>query len=279
MVCWAMAMKLASTHTLPADTHYVLHNVVAREKGKQKLHILCTHLAVPVYRHTYMFGSLPPPSLPTVQPDTATNLQIIPDSETAQSLGISWTNPDFTGFSEISKFRLFITSSKNPDGFNRTFAGTAGMMDYTIESLSPFTEYTIELFVRNEAGLEGAGVTTTGMTLSLSETHRLTHTYTDTHTQFWVNGNVIAIFLSCCLYLSLAVLFIHIYLYTGLGPVRELEAEALNSTAIRVTWMVCACVCCVCESERRLNVCILIHTFISIFTLTHTHTQGTHDSL
>ena len=166
-----MAMKLASTHTLPADTHYVVNNVMAREKGMQKLHILCTCLAVSVYRHTYMFASLPPPSLPTVQPDTATNLQIIPDSETTQSLGISWTNPDFTGFSEISEFRLFIISSNNPGSFNRTFPGTAGMMDYTVNSLSPFTEYTIELFVRNEAGLEGGGVTTTGMTLSLSETH------------------------------------------------------------------------------------------------------------
>ena len=34
---------------------------------------------------------------------------------------------------------------------------TAERMDYTIEFLSPFTEYTIELFVRNEAGLEGGG--------------------------------------------------------------------------------------------------------------------------
>ena len=166
-----MAMKPAGTHTLPADTHDLLNNVVAREKGMQKLHILCTRLSVPVYRHTYMFASLPPPSLPTVPPDTATNLQIIPDSETTQSLGISWTNPDFTGFSEISEFRLFIISSNNPGSFNRTFPGTAGMMDYTVNSLSPLTEYTIELFVRNEAGLEGGGVTTTGMTLSLSETH------------------------------------------------------------------------------------------------------------
>ena len=128
--------------------------------------------------HLHIYFSPSPPLLLTVPPDRATNLQIIPDSETTQSLGISWTNPDFTGFSEISIYRLFIFSSKNQVGFNQTFAGTAGMMDYTIESLSPLTEYTIELFVRNVAGLEGVGVTTTGMTLSLSETHRLTHTYT-----------------------------------------------------------------------------------------------------
>ena len=156
---------------------------------------------------------LPPPTVP---PDTATNLQIIPDSETTKSLGISWTNPDFTGFSEINEFCLFLTSSKNTDGFNRTFASTAGMMDYTIESLSPLTEYTIELFVRNEAGLEGGGVTTTGMTLSLSETHRHTHIHTDTqtHTHMYIHtqlGVMAMLLLSLSLSLSLAVWFMYVH--------------------------------------------------------------------
>ena len=99
-------------------------------------------------------------------PDPPTDLQVIAGSETIGSLDISWVNPLFTGYSDISGFRVEILGGS--DDFNRTFTGNESTTQSLLDGLEPFTLYTIRLFVRNAVGLEGTmSAETTGMTLSL----------------------------------------------------------------------------------------------------------------
>ena len=99
-------------------------------------------------------------------PDPPTDLQVIAGSETTESLDISWVNPMFTGYSDISGFRVEILGGTNV--INETFTGNESTTQRLLDGLEPFTLYTIRLFVRNAVGLEGTmSAETTGMTLSL----------------------------------------------------------------------------------------------------------------
>ena len=108
-----------------------------------------------------LFGYLTPS--PPVPPGPPTGLQVVPDSETLNSLTISWTNPDFNGFSEIAGFTVNLTS-RQPYDIIRDIPGDATTTTANLDSLPPFTLYTIQLSVRNAVGLEGEAATTTGMT-------------------------------------------------------------------------------------------------------------------
>ena len=100
-------------------------------------------------------------------PGPPTDLGVVEDSETTTSLSISWTNPVFSGFSEIASFRLRLTSRHLE--IIRDIPGDATTMTTNLDNLRPFTAYTIRLSVRNAVGLEGEAAITTGMTDSLGK--------------------------------------------------------------------------------------------------------------
>ena len=104
-------------------------------------------------------------------PGPPTGLVVVEDSETTTSLSISWTNPVFNGFSPIDGFAVNLTS-RHPD-IVRDIPGNAMTMTANLDSLRPFTAYTIRLSVRNAVGLEGEAAVTTGMTDSLRKTQLL----------------------------------------------------------------------------------------------------------
>ena len=110
-------------------------------------------------------------SLSPVPPGPPTGLDIVADSQTTISLSISWTNPVFNGFSPIDGFTVNLTS-RHPD-IDRDIPGDAMTMTANLDSLRPFTAYTIRLSVRNAVGLEGEAAVTTGMTDSLRKTQLL----------------------------------------------------------------------------------------------------------
>ena len=88
---------------------------------------------------------------------------------TSESLLIQWENPAFTGFSPIAGFRVNILNEKTSVTDEVTFSGDASTTQYNITDLSPFTNYSIELYVRNEVNLEGEAGTVREATMSLSE--------------------------------------------------------------------------------------------------------------
>ena len=113
-----------------------------------------------------LLPSLPPlPLLSTVPPGPPTGLQVT--GQTVASLTISWTNPTFDGFSPIASFRVQVIAEGNVVGFSRDFTGDASTTSRTLGALSPFTRFTLRLFVINEVELEGESAETTGMTDSL----------------------------------------------------------------------------------------------------------------
>ena len=120
----------------------------------------------PPFLHLPSLPSPPSPPISPVPPDPPTDLQVIPGSETIESLDISWVNPMFTGFSDISEFRVEILGGTNVT--NKTFTGNESTTQRLLDGLEPFTLYTIRLTVINMVGLEGTmSAETTGMTLSL----------------------------------------------------------------------------------------------------------------
>ena len=86
---------------------------------------------------------------------------------TTTTLTISWSNPDFDGFSPIASFR--IEAMWEGADFDRTFAGDAGTTQFTVGDLRPFTEHTLRLFVSNAVMLEGESDEAVGTTVSLSK--------------------------------------------------------------------------------------------------------------
>ena len=110
-------------------------------------------------------------SLHPVPPGPPTGLVVVEDSETTISLSISWTNPVFSGFSPIDGFTVNLTS-RHLD-IVRGIPGNATTMTANLDSLRPFTAYTIRLSVRNAVELEREAAVTTGVTDSLSKTQLL----------------------------------------------------------------------------------------------------------
>ena len=113
---------------------------------------------------------LPVPPLPLltlspVPPGPPTNLMVT--GRTTTTLTISWSNPDFDGFSPIASFRVEVIWEG--DDFPFTFAGDAGTTQFTVEDLRPFTEHTLRLFVSNAVMLEGEAAEVVGTTVSLSK--------------------------------------------------------------------------------------------------------------
>ena len=103
-------------------------------------------------------------SLPPVPPGPPTDFVVT--GQRSESLELSWTNPDFDGFSPIASYRVQVIPSGNADGFSRVLNVPAGTTQGTMAFLDPSSEYTLRLFVTNEVGLEGDFAETTGMTLS-----------------------------------------------------------------------------------------------------------------
>ena len=116
-----------------------------------------------------MFNSPPPPyppsPSPSVPPGPPTNLMVT--GRTTTTLTISWSNPDFNGFSPIASFRVEVIWEG--DDFNRTFPGDAGTTQFIVVGLRPFTEHTLRLFVSNAVMLEGEAAEAVGTTVSLSK--------------------------------------------------------------------------------------------------------------
>ena len=98
-------------------------------------------------------------------PGPPTNLEVT--GKTTTTLVISWSNPEFTGFSPIASFRVRITGAGEENSV--TFNGDATTTVYTVESLTPFNVYTLHLYVRSAAGLESQSAEVRDSTLSLSE--------------------------------------------------------------------------------------------------------------
>ena len=114
------------------------------------------------------FISLSPSPSP-VPPGPPTNFVVI--GETSESLDLSWTNPEFDGFSPIASYRVQVIPSGNgnAEGFSRVLNVPAGATQGTLSRLAPSTFYTLRLFVTNEVGLEGDFAETTRMTLSIGK--------------------------------------------------------------------------------------------------------------
>ena len=70
----------------------------------------------------------------------------------------------------IAGFTINLTS-RHPDDIIRSIPGDDTTMTATLYSLPPFTEYTIQLSVRNAVELEGEPAVIMGMTDSFSKTH------------------------------------------------------------------------------------------------------------
>ena len=128
----------------------------------------------------------------------------------------------------------------------------------TLNSLPPFTEYTIQLSVRNAVELEGEAAVIRGMTDSFSKTHGFITTcsltkygstsYTSTGMTdsfcFAVESTQKSCVQLSCLFLAPLMLMFSTFAYRpalfpiDLDQVMNLMATAVNSTAIMVTWMV-----------------------------------------
>ena len=88
----------------------------------------------------------------TVPPSAPTNLMVV--ERTNVSIFFSWSN-QFDGFSPISSFRVSYQGKNDVTALEGTFTGSASTTSYNLTNLSPLSDYTIELHVRNQAGLEG----------------------------------------------------------------------------------------------------------------------------
>ena len=104
--------------------------------------------------------------LSAVPPGVPSDLRVT--GRATESLTISWTNPDFTGFASIASFRVTITGGA---GAERTdvIKGDEMLTGHTVSSLSPLTHYNLSLTVVNDAGLESLPSVVQESTLSLSE--------------------------------------------------------------------------------------------------------------
>ena len=92
----------------------------------------------------------------TDPPSAPTNLMVT--ERTNVSILFSWRN-QFDGFSPISSFRVNYQGKNDATPLEITFTGSATTTSYNLTSLTPLSDYTIDLRVRNQAGLEGdAGV-------------------------------------------------------------------------------------------------------------------------
>ena len=100
-------------------------------------------------------------------PDAPTNLMVTERME--ESLFITWTNPTSSGGSPINGFRVTYENERTSTTSQNTFSGNSSTSGYNITGLDAFTNYTISLYVRNLAGMEGDPGWLTTSTLSLSE--------------------------------------------------------------------------------------------------------------
>ena len=118
-------------------------------------------------------SSQPPPLLllplchPPVPPGAPTNFVVT--GQTTESLDLSWTNPDFDGFSPITSYRVLVINSRTFVVSSVILNVPAGATQGTVALLDPSTEYTLQLSITNEVGLEGEFAETTGMTLPIRE--------------------------------------------------------------------------------------------------------------
>ena len=133
-------------------------NTVGTGSQDIAVQVQCTYLTP----HAVSYCSLimvraVPPAIPT-------NLTVI--ARTSESLLLNWTNPQFTGFSGVAGYRLRVTSDTEPQ-MERMLDGLA--TTYNLTELRPLQQYTVSVYVRNQAGLEGVPATTTAHTASLSE--------------------------------------------------------------------------------------------------------------
>ena len=114
------------------------------------------------------------PLLPAVAPTSPGNLMV--SEVTINSLLISWTTPEFDGFSPLEKFRANVTGT-GVDEFTKEADAVDTQLNIT--DLTPFTFYTIQLFAINEVGLESVPAVVSNTTVSL----RKFYTYVHVHVQ------------------------------------------------------------------------------------------------
>jgi hypothetical protein len=97
-------------------------------------------------------------------PSSLSDLSVV--SSSAESLLLVWSIPEFTGFSSVAGFK--VTAIEESSGSvirNLTVEGP--VTSYNITGLHPLQAYSVNISVRNEAGLEGEPATISASTASL----------------------------------------------------------------------------------------------------------------
>ena len=132
-----------------------------------ELYSICVSLSVPLTLLSPPPLPLLPLCYPPVPPGPPTNFVVT--GQTTESLDLSWTNPDFDGFSPIASYRVLVINSRTLVSSSVILNVPAGATQGTVALLDPSTEYTLQLSITNEVELEGEFDETTGMTLPIRE--------------------------------------------------------------------------------------------------------------
>ena len=99
-------------------------------------------------------------------PPSPLNLEVA--SSSAESLLLAWNIPEFTGYSSVAGVRVTVMENDSPSLIsNRTVEGPA--FSYNVTDLQPLQKYTLDVYIINEAGLEGEPATLSASTASLSK--------------------------------------------------------------------------------------------------------------
>ena len=102
-------------------------------------------------------------------PSSPSDLEVV--SSTAESLLLAWTTPDFTGFSPLAGVRVAVREESSGSLVDNLML-EGPIASYNVTSLQPLRDYAVDIYIRNQAGLEGELATVLGRTASLSKTNR-----------------------------------------------------------------------------------------------------------
>ena len=88
-------------------------------------------------------------------------------AKSAETLLLAWSPPDFTGFSDLAGFRLLVSEEGVADTVQ--FLLDSAAVAHNVTGLKPLQAYSVELFARNAAELEGEPANVSTRTISLSK--------------------------------------------------------------------------------------------------------------
>jgi hypothetical protein len=99
-------------------------------------------------------------------PSSPTDLVVVASS--ADSLLLAWGSPEFTGFSAAAGFRVVVTEDGTSSKAVVVYIPDGMATSHDVTGLQPLRVYAVDVYTRNEAGLEGEPASVTGRTASLT---------------------------------------------------------------------------------------------------------------